>query len=196
MSDLPDSDRRGLRDFFAWIIDGWHRCALGSRVSSLLEDVANHRRTSRLKSRLKSCGKNVTFQWPVVLESPGQIEIGNDVSLTAFVHIWGAGGVRIGDRALIASHVAITSITHDYTAAQMRYTVVLKPVTIEADAWIGTHATIMPGITIGAGAVIGAGCVVTHDVAPRTIVVGVPGRVVGVRPEVPPKAVADLGSGG
>jgi len=193
MSDLPRR-RRGLRDFFAWIIDAWHRSAFGNWLSSLLEDVANHRRTGRLKSRLKSCGEGVSIQWPVVLESPGRIEIGRDVSIAAFVHIWGAGGVRIGDRVLIASHVAITSVTHDYTAAQMRDTVVLKPVTIESDVWIGTHATIMQGITIGAGAVIGAGCVVTHDVAPRTIVVGVPGRVVATRPDLPPQSGSGIGS--
>ena len=41
---------------------------------------------------------------------------------------------------------------------------------------IGTSAMILPGITIGDNAIVGAGAVVTHDVAPNTIVAGVPAR--------------------
>ena len=49
-------------------------------------------------------------------------------------------------------------------------------VAIGPDVWIGHGAILMPGVCVGAGAVIGAGAVVTHDVAPYTIVVGVPAR--------------------
>ncbi|HWI26720.1 MAG TPA: chloramphenicol acetyltransferase [Stellaceae bacterium] len=49
-------------------------------------------------------------------------------------------------------------------------------VTIGPDVWIGHGAILMPGVGVGTGAVIGAGAVVTHDVAPYTIVVGVPAR--------------------
>lgn len=44
------------------------------------------------------------------------------------------------------------------------------------DVWIGHGAVIMPGVRIGTGAVIGSIAVVTKDVAPYTIVVGVPSR--------------------
>ena len=44
--------------------------------------------------------------------------------------------------------------------------------------WIGAAATILPGVTIGAGAVVAAGAVVTRDVAPATLVAGVPARVI------------------
>lgn len=49
-------------------------------------------------------------------------------------------------------------------------------VVIGPDVWLGHNAIIMPGVTIGAGAAIGSGAVVTKDVAPFTIVVGVPAR--------------------
>lgn len=57
---------------------------------------------------------------------------------------------------------------------------------IGADVWIGHNATVMPGVTIGDGAAIGSGAVVTHDVPPYAIVVGVPARVLRTRcdPEI------------
>lgn len=51
-----------------------------------------------------------------------------------------------------------------------------KPVSIGHDVWVGHGAVIMPGVTIGNGAVIGANAVVTGDVAPYTIVAGVPAK--------------------
>ena len=51
-----------------------------------------------------------------------------------------------------------------------------EPVRIGSDVWIGSHAFIRPGVTIGDGAVIGAHAVVTHDVAPYAVVAGVPAQ--------------------
>ncbi len=51
-------------------------------------------------------------------------------------------------------------------------------VTIGHDVWIGHGATIMAGVTVGTGGVIGAGAVVTRDVAPYTVVGGVPARFI------------------
>ena len=58
---------------------------------------------------------------------------------------------------------------------------------IGADAWIGSNATILPGVTIGEAAVVAAASVVTKDVPPRTVVVGAPARPVRtIEPEVSP----------
>lgn len=56
-----------------------------------------------------------------------------------------------------------------------------RKVFIGNDVWIGANSVIMPGVTIGDGAVIGAGAVVTKDVPPYAIVVGVPAKVVKYR---------------
>ena len=56
-----------------------------------------------------------------------------------------------------------------------------KSVTVGNDVWIGHNAIIMPGLTIGNGAVIGAGAVVTKDVEPYAVVVGVPARKLRMR---------------
>jgi acetyltransferase-like isoleucine patch superfamily enzyme len=49
--------------------------------------------------------------------------------------------------------------------------------TVEDDVVIGGGVTILPGITIGQGSFIAAGAVVTRDVQPQSLVVGVPGRI-------------------
>ena len=49
-------------------------------------------------------------------------------------------------------------------------------VTVGHDVWIGHGAILLPGVTVGLDAVVGAGAVVTRDVEPYTIVVGVPAR--------------------
>lgn len=65
--------------------------------------------------------------------------------------------------------------------------------TIGHDTWIGHGAVVMPGLTVGHGAVIGAGSVVTKDVAPYTVVAGVPARVIRHRfDEATAQALTDL----
>lgn len=54
-------------------------------------------------------------------------------------------------------------------------------VTIGHDVWIGHGSTVLPGVTVGDGAVIGAGAVVAKDVAPYTIVGGVPAKLIRER---------------
>lgn len=80
---------------------------------------------------------------------------------------------------MIATHVSITSLTHDYNSSSMRFSIIIKKkIIIENDVWIGADSMIMPGISIGHGAVIGAGTVVTKDIPPMAIVVGNPGRII------------------
>jgi acetyltransferase-like isoleucine patch superfamily enzyme len=52
------------------------------------------------------------------------------------------------------------------------------PIVINRNVWIGSNATILPGVTIGENAVVAAASVVTKDVPDNSIVVGSPARVV------------------
>ena len=54
-------------------------------------------------------------------------------------------------------------------------------VTIEDHVWIASRVTILPGVTIGRGAVVACGSVVTKDVPEKSIVAGVPAKVIGTR---------------
>ena len=52
------------------------------------------------------------------------------------------------------------------------------PIVLGRGVWVGANATLLQGVTVGDHAIIAAGAVVTRDVPPRTIVAGVPARVI------------------
>lgn len=139
------------------------------------------RRNYGFLNNLDSYGKNVSIKQPVCFEGMESIEIGDDVSIAAFVHMWGQGGIKVGNRVMIGSHTSISTITHDYAKKDMHTTIISKPIVIEDDVWIGTHSVIMPGVTLGKGSVIGAGSVVTKDVPEFAIVAGVPAALIKLR---------------
>jgi maltose O-acetyltransferase len=149
-------------------LPAWKRAVLRA------ERWLNGLRAEALRRQFASCGSDVSIQWPVVINGADRLSVGDNVSINAFVHIWAQGGVTIGESTLIASHAAITSLTHATDAPEFSKSLVSKPVVIGRNAWIGAHATILPGITIGDGAIVGAGAVVTRDVAPGDVVAGVP----------------------
>lgn len=117
----------------------------------------------------------------VAIHNPRMVKIGRNVVLNDFVHIWGGGGVEIGDNSVIAAGTVITSQTHDPRALTdgktYGKTSIWLPVYIGQNVWIGSNAVIMPGIRIGDNAIIGAGAIVTKDVPERSVAVGVPARV-------------------
>ncbi|MES2278849.1 MAG: acyltransferase [Bacteroidota bacterium] len=135
----------------------------------------------RFKQTLKHCGTGTFIKFPVCLEGPQYISVGDNGSINAFVHMWGHGGITIGNNCLIASHVSINSVTHNTTVLPYNSSVVEKPVNIGNNVWIGSHAVILPGITIGDNAIIGAGAVVTKNVPANVTVAGVPAQIINQR---------------
>jgi acetyltransferase-like isoleucine patch superfamily enzyme len=71
-----------------------------------------------------------------------------------------------------------------------------RGIVIEDDVWLGGGAVVLDGVRIGRGAVVGAGAVVTQDIPPYAIAVGVPARVVGSRRETPRPVEGPIFHGG
>jgi len=108
----------------------------------------------------------------------GEPEIGPGTWIGPFTIIDGSGGLRIG------AGCDVSGGAHIYTHSTVRrcvsgrnYPDVDRAATVIGDrVFIGANAVILMGVTIGEGAVVGAGAVVTADVAPYSVVAGVPAR--------------------
>ena len=109
------------------------------------------------------------------------IKIGRDAFIGESVVIRGQGGVTIGDSVLIAPQAKILAVNHrfaDITRPVIEQGISGEGILIEDGAWIGAGAAVLDGVRVGRGAVIGANAVVTRDVPPHTVAVGVPARVI------------------
>ena len=109
------------------------------------------------------CGKNT--------------QIGERVFINSGCKFQDQGGIFIGNDCLIGHNATLCTINHN-PEPEHRADMVFKPIRICDKVWLGANVTICPGVTIGEGAVVAAGAVVTKDVAPRTVVGGVPARFI------------------
>ncbi len=107
--------------------------------------------------------------------------IGDRVTATASLQVVVFDSIVIEDDVMFATNVYVADGTHasDSIETPFKYQGIatVKPIRICRGAWIGQNAVITPGVTIGELAIVGANSVVTRDVEPRTIVGGVPARV-------------------
>ncbi|MBD2461558.1 acyltransferase [Oscillatoria sp. FACHB-1407] len=113
-----------------------------------------------------------------------QIEIGESTYLGAYVCIAGPGSIRIGKDCLIAAQSGLFASNHTFDKLDIpirKQEPTFKGIVIEDDCWLGTGVKVLDGVTIGKGSVIGAGAVVTKDIPPYSIAVGVPAKIVGTR---------------
>ncbi|MDO8725088.1 MAG: DapH/DapD/GlmU-related protein [Candidatus Methanoperedens sp.] len=86
------------------------------------------------------------------------------------------GNVEFGENVKIGFGVVIISVSSITGSKKTDY--IRKPVIIGNNAEIGSNSCILPGVTIGDNSTIGAGAVVTENVPPNSVVVGIPARVV------------------
>ncbi len=105
------------------------------------------------------------------------IHIGENVFINSSCHFQDQGGIYLGNNVLVGHNVTFATINHEENP-ENRASMILKPIVVEDNVWIGSDSTILQGVTIGKGAIIAAGSVVTRDVEPRTTVGGVPARFI------------------
>jgi lipopolysaccharide O-acetyltransferase len=110
---------------------------------------------------------------------------GENVQINDFVHITAMGLVKIGNNVLIASKVYISDCAHgEYNENEstspeippIKRNYDIKLVIIEDNVWIGESVSILPGVCIGKGSIIGANSVVTRNIPPHVIAVGIPAK--------------------
>jgi acetyltransferase-like isoleucine patch superfamily enzyme len=128
----------------------------------------------------KKCGSNVAVFEGAYLFELENMSIGNNVSIHQMCYISAAGGISIGNDVAIAHGTTIMSSEHNYSDASVPIRDAgghCAPVTIANNVWVGAGVKILAGVTVGERAVIGAGSVVVREVPARSVVAGVPARL-------------------
>lgn len=124
-------------------------------------------------------GKDVYMYRSIEIRSPKNLTITGKNSIGKHVILDARRGLIIEEGCVIASHVLVWTLHHDYNSDNFQ--AIGAPVTLGAYSWICSRAIILPGVTIGKGAVVASGAVVTKNVPPYSIVGGVPAKVIGYR---------------
>ncbi|MBC16032.1 MAG: acetyltransferase [Desulfovibrio sp.] len=114
---------------------------------------------------------------PIYSDFGKNISIGKNVFINSCCNFQDQGGVIIRDGAFIGHKVVFATLNHGYSRETRRH-IYPAPIIVGENAWIGSSATILPGVTIGENAIGAAGAVVSKDVARDTIVGGVPAKFI------------------
>jgi len=140
-------------------------------------------------AELIEVGANVTFSeraWLNAMDERGDgaptLSIGDHTYIGRFTQINAWRSVRVGRSVLIADRVFISDADHNFrdvdVPIRFQGDSFLGPVTLCDGCWIGIGAVILPGVTVGRNAVVAANAVVTSDVPDRTVVGGIPAKVI------------------
>lgn len=121
--------------------------------------------------------ERTTVFTPLYINYGKNTRIGRNVFINFDCTFLDLGGITIEDNVLIAPKVSLLSEGHP-VSPENRQSLVPGPIYIKRNAWIGAHATILPGVTVGENAVVAAGAVVSRDVPDNTVVGGVPAKII------------------
>lgn len=114
---------------------------------------------------------------PIYSDFGENITVGKGVFINSGCCFQDQGGITLGDGCLIGHQVVFATLNHDKDPDK-RGDMTAAPIVLGKNVWVGAHATILPGVTIGDGAIVAAGAVVTKDVPAMAIAAGVPAKVV------------------
>jgi len=111
--------------------------------------------------------KLTKYNW--LVQYSKNLSLGNKTDIGAFTYINALYGVEIEDFVQVGSHCSIYSVS---TIDNKKGKIVLKK-----NCKIGSHSTIMPGVTIGENSIVGAHSLVISDIPDNVIALGVPAKV-------------------
>ncbi|WP_426293318.1 DapH/DapD/GlmU-related protein [Dyadobacter endophyticus] len=158
---IIQKEDRGYDEFGKVVAETIQRCVEMNANTTGIDDV---RKT--LSEIIGSPIDELTTVFPPFYTNFGWfIKLGKNVFINQACSMLDIGGIVIEDDVQIGPRVNITSENHPLDPVN-RIALVLKPVTIKRNTWIGAGATILPGVTVGENSVVAAGAVVSRDVLP------------------------------
>ena len=139
------------------------------------------------------CGEGVTITPPLWVENPENLFLDGDNGLHSaeilnsrapFVMKRHSGAGR-GLRVVTGDHCRLPGRFYRSVRDEEKSPACDRPVVVGEDAWLGAGVTLLAGVTVGRGSNVGAGAVVTRDVPPYSLAVGVPARFVRFLMDIP-----------
>ncbi len=112
------------------------------------------------------------------------LSVGDNSNIGPFAYIGCSGYIQIGNNVMMGPRVGLYAENHIFERTDIpmkQQGVSVETIIIEDDCWIGANSVILAGVRIGHGSIISAGSVVSKDVAPFTIVGGVPAKQIKSR---------------
>lgn len=153
---------------FVMLITGW------------LPDVTPVLKLRGLLARMafQKCGHNLQMARNVYIAFPDRLNIGRDVYLANGAWIQAGGGITLEDEVLIGPYVVLIAGDHGYDNGSYRFAMGQRaPIHLKRGCWIGAHASVLKGVTIGEGALLAANAVANRDLPDYSISGGVPAKV-------------------
>ena len=168
-----DPTKYVARKPFMWLWQMFDRSPLGQNA------LLGHRMRRMLAPHIFSrVGQNFKC-WHFVEWSFGyNLSFGDNVVIHRYVLLDDRGGIEIGSNVSISDYANVYSHTHDINDIHKVYTPKTK---IGDGVRLTYHSTVLAGMTVGENAMVGTSAVVTRDVPPNHIVVGIPAKTVKVK---------------
>lgn len=153
--------------------------AMRARAQRLFQIYNDSPDRAVLAELLGACPREITIEPDFKCDYGGNISLGEHFYANYDLTILDVCDVRIGDHCLIGPKVGIYTAGHPLDRLQRRSGVEFgSPVTIGDDCWIGGHAVINPGVTLGDNVVVASGAVVTHSFGDNVVIGGVPAKII------------------
>jgi acetyltransferase-like isoleucine patch superfamily enzyme len=132
-------------------------------------------------NRLDNHIRQVVLHQHLIFGEPTRVRIDPTAKVANVLFNVYSGTITVGPEAFLAHSVMLLTGSHDYTKLgrerQDSMPTEGRDIVIERGAWVASNATVLGPCVIGEHAVVASGSVVTSDVAPLTVVAGVPAKV-------------------
>nr|WP_243692494.1 acyltransferase [Curtobacterium sp. PhB146] len=137
-----------------------------------------------LRSRALGClgsdiSRSAVINAHVTIAGRATLTVGEKTFLNEGIYLDLSERITIGKECAIGHEVLFTTASHQLANSTRRAgAAAVQPILVGDGTWIGSRATILPGVRIGSGCVVGAGAVVTSDVPDNSVYAGVPARLI------------------
>lgn len=176
---------RRIRAFSVFLESGLLLKSIGvhCKIRGLQRDLIGRRLVLGDFCWIESVGKHGKYTY-----TP-KLFIGDNVSMSDFVHISCVQSISIGQGTLLGSHIYIGDHSHGSYQSDLNKSLLdippalrplgdMRPVSIGANCWIGDNVVVLAGATIGKGCIVGASSVVKGSFPDYCVIAGTPARIV------------------